>query len=232
MDMAGMEFLISGAKEFGVCLSEEQAQTLIAFYEEVSRANRSFNLTAISDEREFFVKHIVDSLAAAPLITQNATVCDIGSGAGFPAMPLAVARPDICVTAIDATLKKATFIGSAAETLAVKNIRATAGRAEERTDLFGAFDCVTARAVSQLRILLELAAPLLKTGGTFFAYKTSESELEESKNALKVLNMRHAYTKKFLLPNGDPRVILAFEKVGKTPEKYPRRYGVIKNKPL
>ncbi|MBO7221842.1 MAG: class I SAM-dependent methyltransferase [Clostridia bacterium] len=151
---------------------------------------------------------------------------------GFPSFPIASARRDVDVTALDSTAKKMNFVGGTARFLGVKNLKTVSGRAEEMKDLFGKFDVVTARAVSALPILLEICSPLIKTGGLMMAYKTDESELEISQSALKILNIKHTNTFSFNLPNGDRRCILLFEKTAPTPKQYPRQYGQIKKRPL
>ena len=202
------------------------------FYKLVTEANERFNLTAICDERDFVIKHFIDSVQALPFIKRGARLCDIGAGAGFPSMPLAISREDISVTAIDSTLKKMSFLGDCAKSLGVLNLVARAVRAEEATDLYCSFDVVTARAVAPLSVLLELAAPLLKIGGVFIAYKADDSELAKSKSAQQILNIYNTGIKKFSLPNGDPRALILFEKTSDTPKKYPRRYSAIKKFPL
>ena len=116
--------------------------------------------------------------------------------------------------------------------MGVSNLSTVSARAEDKRDLFGKFDVVTARAVSSLQILLELAMPFLKVGGRFIAYKTDESELDTSQNARKILNAKHVETKSLTLANGEKRALLVFEKTAPTPKQYPRQYGTIKKKPL
>lgn len=215
----------------GYTVSDKQFLLFSEYFDAVIDSNKAFNLTAITQERDFIVKHFTDSLAAIKHIPLNSVICDVGAGAGFPSVPLAIMRPDIKIVALDSTAKKTDFINRVAENLELENLTARTGRAEEQRSLFGTFDVVTARAVAPLSILLELAAPLLKTGGLFIAYKT-ESETESVSFALKELNVRLNSTEKFSLPNGDRRVLLIFEKEGKTPLKYPRAYGAIKKKPL
>ena len=205
---------------------------LLAFCDTVLETNKKFNLTAITDYDEFLIKHVTDSLLGLSEIPNNSKLCDVGAGAGFPSMPIAIARDDVRVTALDSTAKKMTFIADSARTLGVNNVKTIAGRAEEQRSLFGTFDIVTARAVSALPILLELCIPLLKVGGRFLAYKATDSELDECKTALKVLNAQFVHAKSAQLPNGDSRTILVFEKTAKTDGKYPRQYGTIKKKPL
>lgn len=226
------EFLKQCASEVGVELTLEQTKRLAAYFDMVVEKNKAFNLTAITEEKDFAIKHIADSLAGISEIPQNSALLDIGAGAGFPSMPIAITREDVKVTALDSTAKKMNFISECARELKLANVKTVAGRAEEQKNLFATFDVVTARAVSSLNILLELAMPMLKTGGRFIAYKTDESELDGAKCALATLGAKHLSTKSLSLPNGDSRAILVFEKVAPTPKQYPRLYGAIKKKPL
>lgn len=226
------EFLKQCASEVGVKLTQKQTERLAAYFDMVVEKNKAFNLTAITEEKDFAIKHIADSLAGISEIPQNSALLDIGAGAGFPSMPIAITREDVKVTALDSTAKKMNFISECARELNLNNVKTVAGRAEEQKNLFASFDVVTARAVSSLNILLELAMPMLKTGGRFIAYKTDESELDGAKCALATLGAKHLTTKSLSLPNGDSRAILVFEKVAPTPKQYPRLYGAIKKKPL
>lgn len=220
------------ASQINVILSPIDCELLSRYYEMVVDCNKAFNLTAIVEEEEFCNKHIIDSLAGISEIPQGAKLCDIGAGAGFPSMPIAITRRDVSVTPLDSTAKKMNFVQNSARTLGLDNVKTIAGRAEEQKSLIGHFDVVTARAVSALPILLELAMPLLKIGGIFLAYKTDEGELDDAQNALKALGAKHVRTKSLNLPNGDNRAILVFEKTKATPSQYPRAYGAIKKRPL
>ena len=212
--------------------SDEQIGKLSAYFDLVIDKNKQFNLTAITEEDDFISKHYEDSLFGMSEFQEGARVLDIGCGGGFPCVPLAIMRDDLKIVGLDATAKKTVFVGECAKTLGLDNLMAVAGRAEEKRDMFGTFDAVTARAVSSLPILLELAAPMLKIGGLFVAYKTDESELEQAKNAVRMLNLRFDHSKVGVLSNGERRAILVFKKVGDTPKQYPRQYGTIKKKPL
>ena len=225
-------FLQSCLSQINVTIDDQVADVLLHYKDLVLEANKKFNLTAITDDKEFCVKHIADSLLGVSEIPNGAKLCDIGTGAGFPSMPIAIARDDVKVTALDSTAKKMNFISQSAQELGVNNIMTIAGRAEEQKSLMGTFDIVTARAVASLSILLELSIPLLKVGGLFIAYKTDESELASAQSALKTLNAEHVHTKCATLPTGDRRALLVFKKTAKTPAQYPRIYGAIKKKPL
>lgn len=226
------DFLISGAAQVGANITPEQAEVLFRYYEKVVECNKAFNLTAITEEKDFAEKHIIDSLSGISEIPEGAKLCDIGSGGGFPSMPIAITRADVSVTALDSTTKKMAFVSQSASALGLKNVSTIAGRAEEQKSQFAKYDVVTARAVSALPILLELAMPFLKVGGLFLAYKTDESELATSQNTMKVLGAKHVHTKFLSLPSGDKRAIIVFEKTKPTPPQYPRVYGSIKKKPL
>ena len=171
-------------KDLELSLSDEQADLLSRFYELVNAANSRFNLTAVTDAEIFVTKHYIDSVSSADIFPAGAKILDLGAGAGLPSVPLAIVRPDIFVTALDATAKKVGFISSSAKALKLKNLTATAGRAEERGDLFSKFDFVTARAVTSLPALVELALPLLKTGGRLVAYKTPADDPKDAAHAL------------------------------------------------
>lgn len=230
--MRNDELLNSYLKSVGAELDGKKLADLLTYCEMVLEANRHFNLTAITDINEFMIKHIADSLVGISEIPDGAGLLDIGAGAGFPSVPIAIARQDVCVIALDSTAKKMAFVAESAKSIGLDNLKTIIGRAEEQNKLFGKFDVVTARAVSALPVLLELAVPLLKVGGRMLAYKTDESELSAAKNALKTLNVKHIGTKFATLPNGDSRAVLIFEKTAATPAQYPRRYGVIKSRPL
>ena len=203
---------------------------------ESERVNRTYDIfnedTRLNRSKAARVEFLTTVHYIEKYLKAGDKILDIGAGAGFPSMPIAIVKEDVSVTALDSTAKKMTFLSSAAKTLNVKNLKTISARAEDEKELFGTFDYVTARAVSSLRILLELAMPFLKVGGKFIAYKTDESELETSQNAEKTLNAKHIETKSLTLANGEKRALLVFEKTAPTPKQYPRQYGVIKKKPL
>lgn len=225
--------LSSSVKElFDVVLSEDMLDAFEAYYDLVIDSNREFNLTAIVEKDDFVEKHFIDSLASLPYIKETANVLDVGSGAGFPAFPIAVARKDINVVALDSTSKKMRFVSDAALCLGVKNLSVEVGRAEEKRLFFEKFDVVCARAVSSLPILLEICSPLVCVGGCFIAYKTDLLEAEQAKTASSILNLSLEKCTSFTLPSGDRRCLLVYKKNKATPEKYPRIYSAIKKNPL
>ena len=218
-------------EDSGIVLDSIQIEKLAQFEEKVIETNEKFNLTNITTEPDFTIKHIIDSLVGIPYIPEGAKLLDIGTGAGFPSMPIAISRPDIKVEAIDSTEKKIGFVNQSAKELAVSNIKAMSIRAEEMPK-DNKYDCIVARAVAALPILLELAVPIINVGGLFIAYKATEDELKDSANALKVLNSKVEKTVSLTLPNGDNRCLIIIKKLGETPSKYPRNYSQIKKKPL
>ena len=218
-------------KDNNITLNSTQIEKLFQFEEKVIETNEKFNLTNITTEPDFTIKHIIDSLVGIPHIPEGAKLLDIGTGAGFPSMPIAISRPDLKIEAIDSTEKKIGFVNQSAKELGVSNIKAISIRAEEMPK-DNKYDCVVARAVAALPILLELAMPIINVGGLFIAYKATEDELKDSANALKVLNSKVEKTVSLTLPNGDNRCLIIIKKLGETPSKYPRNYSQIKNKPL
>ena len=223
--------LIESLKGINCSVNDEQMALWDKFENLVIETNEKFNLTNITSEPDFTIKHIIDSVLALPLIPNGASVLDIGAGAGFPSVPLAICRKDISITAIDSTEKKINFIIKVASDLNIKNIKAKSIRAEDyKVD--DKFDCVVARAVASLQVLLELTLPLLKVGGIFIAYKATDEEIKDGKNALSVLGGEIEKVEKLSLPNGDNRCFIVIKKVKETPSKYPRQYSIIKKKPL
>lgn len=206
--------------------------------------NKVMNLSSIRDERGVICRHFADSLTAAKHIKEGATVLDVGSGGGMPTLPLAIARHDLTITALDATTKKTAYIKGAAEKLSLSNVNILTGRAEElgaKADYREKFDIVTARAVASLRVLLEWCIPFLKTGGTFIAMKgkNGDEELKEAQNAAKELSLTLLQDDCFNLydlsskDEADAvRHIFVFKKNLPTKKIYPRKNSQIQKNPL
>lgn len=204
------------------------------------KTNEKMNITAITDEAEIIARHYADCLFAAKYLPQGATVIDVGSGGGMPTLPFAIARPDIKITALDATAKKTAYISDTARALELANVQTLCGRAEElgrSAELRCKFDVVCARAVARLNILLEWCIPFCKTDGIFIAMKgkNAEEELCEAANAMEKLNISLAEKQEIILHEktaDSSRANLIFRKIGKTPDIYPRTNAQIKKKPL
>ncbi len=213
---------------------------LYALTERMLTVNEYMNLTAITDLDGIVLKHYTDSLTVSKYIPQGASVIDIGCGAGFPSLPLAVARPDVTITALDSTAKRIAYINETAEMLGLTNITAITARAEELAnspDFREKFDISCARAVARLNVLCELCIPYVRVGGSFVAMKANaDDELAEAAKAIEKLGGALISAEKFEIATdnviGDPRCIVSVKKVSQTPKNYPRNNSQIKKKPL
>ncbi|SHE56006.1 16S rRNA (guanine527-N7)-methyltransferase [Atopostipes suicloacalis DSM 15692] len=203
--------------------------------------NNKINLTAITEEDDVYLKHFYDSLTLARFVDFNQPtlkLCDVGSGAGFPSIPLKILFPEIEITIVDSLKKRIRFLEILVEELALENVHLIHARAEDfgqKDEFRSAFDVVTARAVARLSVLAEFCLPITKEKGVFAAMKGSqgEEELEDSKKALKTLGGRLRTIETFELPeDAGERSILLIDKVKKTPKKYPRQAGTPNKKPL
>ena len=228
--------LKSNLNKVGAILSDEKIQNLVRFFDMLVEYNTHTNLTRIVSPEEAATKHFADSLVGSRFIPRNSKVCDIGSGGGFPSIPLSVDREDCNFTLVDSTGKKVEFLRSVISALPLKNATTLHERAEEmgRQDEYReAFDVVTARAVASLPTLLVYCLPFVKVGGIFLAYKTSGDEIDISQNALSTLGgeVKEVYTYD-LGDMGDRRNIFVIKKVSHTPDKYPRGQGKPRSKPL
>ena len=221
-------------------LTPERAEAFHTLYHFLIEENEKYNLTAVTDEDGVILLHFADSLMGADLLPEGAHVMDIGCGAGFPSLPLALCRPDLKITATDSTAKKIAFVTAAAERLGLTNLCGLVGRAEAlgREDAHrDRYDAVTARAVAALPMLLELSAPMLRRGGRFLALKgrSAMEELAASRHAAGELKCKVLLTKEYQIGEGESaqgRGILLFEKTAPTPETYPRPFARIKSRPL
>ncbi len=220
-------------------LTEERAAAFYRLYLFLVEENQKYNLTSLTEEDDVILLHFADSVVGAALIPAGASVIDVGCGAGFPSLPLAIVRPDITVTAADATAKKTAFVAAAAERLGLTNVKALTGRAEApgRDVHRHAFDVATARAVAALPVLLGLSVPFVRKGGLFLALKgrSAMEELEAARHAMGELKCKVKFTKNYEIGEGDAaqkRGILLLEKTGATPDTYPRAYARIKSHPL
>ena len=206
--------------------------------------NKVMNLTAICSEEEFIARHWTDALLAEKYIPRGAKILDVGTGGGILAIAYAAARPDVSAIALDATAKKAAFVGETAKALGLKNLSAISARAEELSNdktFRERFDFVCARAVAALPVLSELCIPFVKPNGIFCALKgkNGAEELAESVNAIKTLGGEVSTDEKLILKeslqNSDEvseRHIIIVKKIASTPEIYPRRFAQITKNPL
>ncbi len=232
-----MDF-IKEVEKLNIKLNDKMLLGFEIYYNELVEVNKYMNLTAITEKNEVYNKHFLDSLEIVRAIdaSGNITLCDVGSGAGFPSIPLAIVSDNVEVTIIDALNKRITFLNSLVKKLQLENVIALHKRAEDfAKEKREEFDVVTARAVARLNVLAELCLPLVKIGGLFIAMKgqSGSEELNEAQSALKTLGGEVIKTIEFDLPNeAGKREIIVIKKVKKTPQKYPRIFAKIKEKPL
>lgn len=215
-------------------ISNERVRAAFDRYAEMlTERNEKVNLTAITDPDEIRVKHFTDSLAAIDLIKTGATVLDIGSGAGFPGIPLKIARDDISVTLLDSVNKKVAFMNDVIADLGLKNIEAVHARIEDFPHK-GEFDVAVSRAVAELTTLAEYALPFVKVGGTFVAYKSEKAEAEAAAagNAVALLGGRLREIREVNVAPGLTRRLIVVDKIDPTPLKYPRGKNLPRLKPL
>lgn len=215
-------------------LLQDKKEQFDKYHELLVEWNEKINLTAITEYNEVFVKHFEDSIAGESLVPQNATLCDVGTGAGFPGVPLKIVRKDIKLTLMDSLNKRINFLQTVSDQIGL-GARCVHTRAEDagKGDYRETFDVVTARAVARLNTLCEYCLPLVKVGGKFLAYKALvDQELEESQKAIKLLGGKVEKICRFDLSNGDGRCIVVISKVSHTPPKYPRGKGKERSAPI
>ena len=205
-------------------------------YENLVETNKVMNLTAITEQRQVILGHFADSLMAAPKIKEGATVIDVGCGGGFPTLPLAIARADISIVALDSTAKKLGFVDDMAKKLGlgVKTLPMRAEDASKMPEYREKFDVCVSRAVARLNILSEICLPFVKKGGTFVAMKGADAELEyyEAEKGIKILGGEILAFDKLNIDELGARALIVIKKVKNTSPKYPRAYAKIKKNPL
>jgi 16S rRNA (guanine527-N7)-methyltransferase len=239
-----MDLLARGAPELGLSLDADQLAHFETYYRELADWNGRTNLTSVIQYEEVQVKHFLDSLTVLPAIgsslATNSRVVDVGAGAGFPGLPLKLVWPDIHLTLVESTGKKATFLRHMVEILDLPETEVRTGRAEELAhypDLRGSYDLALARGLARLPTLLEYTLPFTCRGGTVAAWKHGgdglRAELDSARRALQTLGgrVKSIYPVK-ATGLDDNRVVVTIEKVKETPEEYPRRPGVPRKQPL
>ena len=217
-------------------LDPEKAPAMAAYGELLAKANAVTNLTAITEPAAMARLHFLDCAAIVPMADfRGKAVADVGSGAGFPGVPLRILRPDIRLTVLDSVGKKVDFIREACQALGMGDVTCLWGRVEEMGQLRERFDIVTSRAVAELDVLAELCLPLAKVGGLFIAMKGPDCETEAAQAdfAIRALGGRVRRIERYTIPGTDvTHAAVIVEKVKPTPAQYPRRYAQIKKKPL
>lgn len=231
------------ANDLDIYATDEFVEKFYNLTEFMLEFNKKTNLTALRDEKSVISRHIADCLLAAKHLPENGTVLDVGSGGGMPALPFAIVRPDLKIVALDATAKKTAYIASAAEHLGLKNVSILTGRAEELgtdTKYREKFDVCSARAVAELRVLLEWCVPFIKPNGYFLSLKGKNAitELENAQNALKQLSCKVEIDEKVTLiepweeTEENDRHNFIIRKSKATDKKYPRKNAQISKNPL
>ena len=223
---------------FGIEITAEQGEKFNTYGKFLVEYNEKVNLTAITDPDEIAVKHFAD--CAIPLslteIKQGASIIDVGTGAGFPGVPLKIMRDDLKLTLLDSLNKRLIFLQQLSEKLGQQNelVHARAEMAGIDSKLREKYDYATSRAVAQLAVLCEYCLPLVKEGGTFLALKgaDAQAEADAAAKAIKLLGGSLQQVKNYTLPDGDKRALLVIKKISQTPPKYPRPSAQISKAPL
>ena len=224
----------------GSLMSSEKADAFLKLTEFMLAENEKYNLTAITEPSKIILNHYLDCATLAARLPKNAKICDIGCGAGFPTLPVAILRPDLKITGIDSTAKRINYVKSAAELLKLENVECVAMRAEDggTNPIYREkYDVATARAVAELRILAELCIPYVRVGGLFIAMKgkNAEYELKDARRALSILGITETKQESIELTGATETLshpLIVMKKGAKTPANYPRVYSQISKKPL
>ena len=235
--MIDKQFFAQCAAEYGFELTPQQLEQFDLYAKLLVEWNEKMNLTAITQPRDIVIKHFLDSILAlkAVELPQGASLVDVGSGAGFPSVPMLILRPDLKLTLLDSLNKRLIFLEALLQELGLEATRLharaeDAGKGAQRQK----FDCATARAVAQLNKLCEYCLPLVKEGGTFLALKgaDAQAEADAAAKAIKLLGGSLQEAKAYTLPDGDKRALLVIKKISQTPPKYPRPSAQISEAPL
>jgi len=244
-----VERLIDGAKRLGLPLTTEQVASFQIYYEELVRWNRRVNLTALVDYEEVQLKHFLDSLTVALALKEMPSrILDIGTGAGLPGVPLKILYPGIGLTLVDSVHKKAAFLHHLIDMLGLEGVEVLAERAERLAHderYRQRFDVVLSRGVAKLATLAELALPFCSLGGAFIAMKKGEidDEVDAAKQAIDILGGRLRDVKRvslwgserdgwMRLGENEKRALVVVDKINHTPQRYPRRPGIPRKRPL
>lgn len=228
---------VKNVKELGIEINEKQLKQLEKYYELLIEWNEKINLTGITKKEDVYLKHFYDSLTIQKIIDLNdvETLCDVGTGAGFPGLVLKIMFPNLKVTLLDALNKRINFLNDVIEKLELKDIETIHSRSEDYAlKNREKFDVVTARAVASLPVLMELCVPLIKENGFFIPLKANITEEKLlSKNAILKLSLKEVDELKFILPiEKSNRCLIKYLKEKKTEKKYPRKFSEIKKRPL
>lgn len=222
----------------GINLSEDKILKFIEYKNLLKEWNEKINLTAITEDKEIMLKHFADSLTILKYINNNTSIIDVGTGAGFPGIPIKIAKEDIDVVLLDSLNKRVNFLNEVINKTKLNNIKTIHGRAEDvshETSMREKFDYATARAVANLSTLAELCLPFIKVGGKFICMKGNNinEEVNEAKKAIEILGGKIEKIDNFVIPETDiERNIIIISKVKPTPKQYPRKAGTPAKQPI
>lgn len=229
-----------GLSEWKIALSDKQTEQFLIYYESLIEKNKVMNLTAITEYEEVIHKHFLDSvsLVLAPVFKGKGTLIDVGTGAGFPGIPLKIVFPELKIVLLDSLNKRVNFLNEVIEELGLTGIEAVHGRAEDagrNPQYREKFDFCVSRAVANLATLSEYTMPFVKPGGYFIPYKSgkAEEEIKEAGNAVKLLSGKIEDTVSFTIPDTDmERALILIKKTAPIHKKYPRKAGTPQKEPL
>lgn len=235
-----LNIFYNGLSKLGISLSDRQIEQFICFYDILTERNKVMNLTAITEPVEIIEKHFLDSLSLVKAIdlSGDKKVIDVGTGAGFPGIPIIISYPQLHITLLDSLNKRIGFINDVIKLLNLKNVETIHGRSEElgkNIKYREQYDLCVSRAVANMSVLSEYCIPFVKKGGIFVSYK-SEKLFEEKREAEKAISILGGCVEKeikFSLPNSDIcRVLFVIRKIEASPNKYPRKAGLPVKEPL
>lgn len=230
--------MIDYGKEIDIVFTEEQLEQFYKYMNLLIEWNEKINLTAIIEPKEIILKHFIDSLTIIKYMEPNKTLIDIGTGAGFPGIPVKILRKDLKITLLDSLNKRIKFLNEVIEKLSLKNITTTHARIEEyakNKEYREKFDIATSRAVANLTTLTEYMLPMVKVKGKAICMKGADvdEEMLKSKNSIKILGGKIYKVEEFKLPKSEyKRNLIIIEKTNTTPNKYPRKPGIPSKDPL
>ena len=234
------KILEMGLRNLKIEVNKQAVKSFLLYLELLMETNKEFNLTSITEPAEVIYKHFIDSLTVIPYLEEqnNTHIIDIGTGAGFPGIPVKIIKPDYKLTLVDSTKKKVNFLKMICNELRLKDVECLHARAEElarNTNHREKYDMVLSRALAPLNLLLELCLPFVKVGGTFIAYKSKEAynEIEMARRALELLGGQIIDVKKLDIPGLEgERNLIFIKKIAPITLTYPRRPGIPQKRPI
>lgn len=230
--------LIEKAKKVNIEIDDKKEEQFYNYMKLLLEWNEKINLTAITEQNDIILKHFIDSITINKYIEQSNSIIDIGTGAGFPGIPLKIMNQNKKITLVDSLNKRINFLNEVCKEISLENIQCIHARAEELArdlEYRENYETVVSRAVARLNVLIEYMLPFVKKGGLCICMKgpNIDGELEEAKNAIKVLGGKFKSVESFFLPDSDiERNVIIIEKVAETPKKYPRKAGLPSKQPI